>query len=241
MSFPFRRLIATAWNATVNFLYPARCHACGESLFGCRNIFLCPSCHNRIHWLGAECCHYCSAPPNESFTSKQEKHSHNCWRCRGVRWKFSRAIAAASYEGVARELAIALKFKSRKRLAKPMGELMACRFQSLKTVPFDAVVPTPLCHKRLLERGYNQAELLAHSAAKKLGIPLMTEALIRTKTTVPQLGKNNEERRKFPTDAFKAPYKIPPLRMILVDDVMTTGATASAATGALLDAGASLV
>jgi ComF family protein len=122
-----------------------------------------------------------------------------------------------------------------------MGELMARRFQSLKMPPFDAIVPTPLCRKRLLQRGYNQAELLARSTSEALGIPLMADALLRTKTTPPQVGKNAAERKKFPSDAFKAPHKLPPLRIVLVDDVVTTGATASAASGALLDAGASTV
>lgn len=150
-------------------------------------------------------------------------------------------IAAAPFEGALRDAIHALKYKGVRALAPILAERLA---QALAQSPFEAqaVVALPLHPERLAQRGYNQAELLAQALAARLKLPYLPDAAQRIRPTAPQVGLNRQERVANVADAFHAePERVRGLRLLLVDDVITTGATMLACAEALRRAGAGAV
>lgn len=127
-----------------------------------------------------------------------------------------------------------MKFSGLRRLANPMGKL----FLNLEMPECDGIIPVPLSKSALRERGFNQSLLMAKVISKKLKTPLYMDMLLKRKDTLPQVGLNAKERRKNLRGAFKASGKINKLRLLLLDDVMTTGATARECSKTLMRAGA---
>lgn len=172
-----------------------------------------------------------------------------CARCRGALECYPddgrcppehlRSIwVAYVFEGPLREAVHQLKYRARRRVAAPLGALLADRLAT--SVPAAcAVVPIPLHPERMEARGYNQAEELARAFARATSLPLRTEGIVRVRATEQQARLNARQRRENTRDAFAwrgaAP---PPDRVLLLDDVLTTGATMSACAAALLAAGA---
>lgn len=142
-------------------------------------------------------------------------------------------VSLASHTGAIREALHALKYEGVRRVAEPLGEHLA------QVVPWtiDAIVPVPLHYQRLQERGYNQAELIAQSLAKHMKQPLLTDVLHKHKSTVSQVNLNAAERRANVEDVFSVEGHIPP-KLLIVDDVCTTGATLGACASVLKAAGA---
>ncbi|MEK7712730.1 MAG: ComF family protein [Nitrospirota bacterium] len=127
-----------------------------------------------------------------------------------------------------------MKFSGLRRLANPMGKL----FLNLEMPECDGIIPVPLSKSALRERGFNQSLLMAKVISKNLRISVHMDMLLKIKDTLPQVGLNAKERRKNLRGAFKASGKINKLRLLLLDDVMTTGATARECSKALMSAGA---
>ncbi|GIW20556.1 MAG: amidophosphoribosyltransferase [Chloroflexota bacterium] len=144
----------------------------------------------------------------------------------------------AAYEGVVRAALHALKYAGETRLAAPIGEAMARRW-AVAGAGGDVLVPVPVHGTRRRERGYDQAELLARVAAEHLGLPAVA-ALERARPTRPQFDLDRRDRAANVADAFRTvdPPLVAGRWVVLVDDVVTTGATLSACARALLDAGA---
>jgi ComF family protein len=157
---------------------------------------------------------------------------------------FDRCRAVAAFDDIARNLVHALKYRDRLELAAWMAGWMARAGSELAAVA-DVVVPVPLHRWRLWWRRYNQSALLAGNVAGRVGKPLYANALTRIRATPQQVGLSANERDRNVRGAFRVPAErkaeIAGRRVLLVDDVYTTGATARAATRALLRAGASAV
>jgi ComF family protein len=147
---------------------------------------------------------------------------------------FSRIICYGIYEGALKEAIHLLKFSGLKRLAKPMSGLLA---EIIKD-DFDALVPVPLYVKRLREREFNQSALLCRHLSKALDRPLLHDALIKKSETALQTSVSGKERRKNLRGAFSASADIKGLRILLIDDVITTGATVRECSDTLMRAGA---
>lgn len=133
-----------------------------------------------------------------------------------------------------------LKFHGRRNLVKRLIPLLtAAYFESWSRDDFDLVVPVPLHAKRRRERGYNQSELIAKALAKQAGVPFV-QGLVRIRPTLPQVGLSHTERIENVRRAFHLAkgFEISKKRILLIDDVMTTGATAASAAQTLLDCGA---
>lgn len=150
-------------------------------------------------------------------------------------------LAPFAYRGVGREAVRRLKYRGARALAPDMARPMT-RELALAAAPPFALVPAPLHPKRLRERGYNQAELLAREVARALDAPLLRGAIKRAKDTPPQVSMANlAERLENVRGAFAPAQSVDGGTVIVVDDVATTGATLTAAAQALRDAGASRV
>jgi ComF family protein len=191
-----------------------------------------PSAHSAEHF-----CAQCKTPFLNSFPLDLEGR---CALCRAGARGFDAAYCFGFYEGPLRELIHLLKYDGMKPLAGPLtGYLWRALPLDEK---FDAVVPMPLHWRRRFQRGFNQAAVLAKDVARRRKIPLLN-AVRRVRATRSQTGLTNAKRRENVSGAFRARrgWPVEGLRILLVDDVMTTGATASACASVLKRAGAKSV
>ncbi len=182
-------------------------------------------------------CAVCNTP----FVNDYPLDEHSvCAACRGGLRGFDRAICFGGYEGNLRGLIHLFKYSGMKPLAEPLGRLMD------RVLPiedrYDAVVPVPLHWKRRWQRGFNQAELLAAHVAKRRAMP-MVRALRRKRATAVQAGLASAGRKKNVSGAFavRSGLDLNDKTILLIDDVMTTGATARACAAALKRGGAKSV
>jgi len=182
-------------------------------------------------------CISCRTPFVNSFPLDSEGR---CALCRSGLRAFDAAYSFGAYAAELRELIHLLKYRSVRPLAAPLGQYL------LRCLPrdevFDVIVPVPLHWTRRWRRGFNQAELLARAVSRSTGIPVR-EALRRVHSTAPQAGLSNSARRRNVVRAFRctAENRVRGKNVLLVDDVMTTGSTATACARALKRAGAKRV
>ncbi|HEX3748798.1 MAG TPA: ComF family protein [Bryobacteraceae bacterium] len=164
-----------------------------------------------------------------------------CALCRaGVRG-FDAAYCFGSYEGTLRELIHLYKYSRIETLWRPLSAFLAGALPLDEC--FDAVTPVPLHWRKRWQRGFNQSELLARAIARRRGIPVV-RALRRTRFTQTQAGLSNTERRRNVAAAFQCrrpAFALAGKRVLLIDDVMTTGSTAAVCARALKQAGAARV
>jgi ComF family protein len=146
------------------------------------------------------------------------------------------------YRDLAREAVIQLKYKRVKALAEPLGQLLAS-YLSLNPLPIDTLVPVPLHPKRMRERGYNQSFLIARELGQLADLPIMENSLVRLRNTAPQVRITGTEQRQLNVrGAFRCGDRsFQGRRVLVVDDVCTTGATLDACALALKEAGAASV
>ncbi len=147
---------------------------------------------------------------------------------------FSMVLNYGIYSDTLAEAIHLMKFSGLRRLAQPLGRLLL----NLDIPKCDGIVPVPLSKKGLRERGFNQTLLISRVLSKELEIPLYIDMLLKRKDTPPQIGLNAKERIKNLRGAFEVSGKINDLRLLLLDDVMTTGATARECSKTLIKAGA---
>jgi ComF family protein len=230
------RLLADAGRAALDALYPPTCLACRAAI--AQADALCPTCWGAMRFIERPFCDRLGTPfeqdLGETPLSQQAVDNPPAFR---------RARAVARFEdGPARRLVHRLKYSDRGELARPMGAWMA-RAGADVLVDADAITPTPLHARRLWTRGFNQAAALAREIARRAGKPYEPGLLERVKATRSQVGLTREQRAENVQGAFRSPSGAPVAgrRIVLVDDVLTSGATANAATRALLRAGAAEV
>ena len=229
---PAPAVLSTLGRAALDLLFPPRCALCGRH--------------------GAALCHDCAG----ALPHADPPRCPRCWSPQPAGWGCRRCDESASgglaLEGLrspyvfqegARELVHALKYSYHSALASPMGELMA-RYLQGTPLPADMLVPVPLHSRRQRARGYNQSLLLAREVSQRLDLPLAAEALFRRRDTPPQArAMEADARRRNVADAFDCrPGAVAGRRVLLVDDVTTTGATLDACARVLLaEGGASSV
>jgi ComF family protein len=196
---------------------------------------VCRRCIQSPEPLDAEFfCVSCRTPFQNAFPLDEEGR---CALCRSGLRGFDAAYAYGAYEGPLRRLIHLFKYSKIRTLARPLGGLL------MRALPrderFDAIVPVPLYWRRRLQRGFNQAELLARGISRSTGIPVI-RALRRVHATPTQAGLSNSARRRNVAAAFRS-RPIAGKRILLIDDVMTTGSTATACANALKRGGAKRV
>ncbi|MEK7466704.1 MAG: double zinc ribbon domain-containing protein [Planctomycetota bacterium] len=238
ISAPARFLFAAARAAgetALELLYPPLCMSCGKR----RAEGFCDACVMEIFATPAPTCADCGRLLRSPGIP--------CKDCRQTKFAFDKARGAARYAGLLRALLRRFKLGGEIHLARPLGALAADLAERECPRP-DAVVPVPISRRKLLTRGFNQAELLAESVAARLGRPLFPKALVRLRKAGKQAFLTRAGRIANAAGLF-APRQpmfgsVPDFagkRVLLVDDVVTTGATASACAAALRIMGASEV
>lgn len=148
--------------------------------------------------------------------------------------------AAFEYGGAAAKLIRGLKYENKRYMALPLGMGLARVFAD-EGLQADGIVAVPLHKKRLRHRGYNQSEILARQLSQRVGIPLWPDVLLRIRDTAQQVGLDEQERIKNVQGAFLCNPPLDGRRVLLIDDVCTTGATLLACMQALCEKGASVV
>jgi ComF family protein len=210
-----------------NILYPDRCPLCGNVSDVFTHSPLCRSCWSKIQRYTGPSCRVCAIP----FASE---HARVCGQCLKKPPPFSRVITYGLYEGAIREAINQFKFYGLRRLSKPLGNLLL----GFDLPAVDGVVPVPLTIRRLRGRGFNQSLLIARIVAKKIGAPLLMDILVKRKETPPQIGLTARERLLNLRNAFAVKGNAKGIRLLLVDDVMTTGATVTECSKQLIKSGA---
>jgi ComF family protein len=220
----------------LDVLLPPRCAACDNPVVVQGQ--LCAACFARTNFISAPFCSRCGVP----FASAEQGGPRaECPACREDAPVFGRARAALRYDEQARRLILPLKHGDRLELAAILAPMMARAGWTLLEQA-DVLVPVPLHRRRLFQRKYNQAAVLALAVGGLSGRPVLPDALIRTRRTEPLDEKSPEERAREVAGSFQVrPSRtagIAGRRVLLVDDVMTSGATANACSAVLLEAGA---
>ena len=229
-------------NALPDFLaslvFPPVCETCGSPLSP-RVPGLCGRCRSSLEWLSPPFCNACG---------RMHNGPGRCGRCESSGLHFDRAYACALYAGPIRDALHGYKFGRRKALKVFFAEALA-RFaedhltDGAKTPQFDVVAAVPLDAARRRERGFNQSALLAGGLARRFGLPDLSPKLLRPAAAAAQSLLGKADRQSNVCGQFRVgdPASFASKRVLLVDDVLTTGQTASECARALKNAGAASV
>lgn len=229
--------VGAGLRAAVDIVYPPSCVACQAATGEAQA--LCPACWGEMRFIERPYCERLGTPfavdLGDGMVSPAAIADPPV---------FARARAVCRFDGTARELVHRLKYGDRTDLALTMGRMMTQAGRELLPEA-DVIVPVPLHRFRLWTRRFNQAAALAQVVAQRSGVPLAPLALARVKRTRQQVGLTRAQRADNLQGAFKVPPAARPQiegrRVLLVDDVLTTGATGNAAARALLRGGARTV
>lgn len=210
----------------LDLLTPRICRLCDASTDA--DLDLCPPCWRSLPW-NRQACQRCALPLGEA--------GDLCARCKAEPPPFQRALAPLLFAGPVTGLVHAVKFGRGYGEAKLLARLLGDALQAAGAPLPDVVAPVPLSTGRLLRRGHNQAILLAAPLARRFGVPLLRTALRRIKGGKPQRGQSRQARAQSVRGLFQAKRPFTG-RVAIVDDVVTTTATASETARVLLRAGA---
>ncbi|HEV2532322.1 MAG TPA: ComF family protein [Phenylobacterium sp.] len=199
---------------------------------------------SRIHFLDGPVCDGCGQPFEYDLGPDLNGAAARCAACMARPRAFAAARAACLYDDAVRDPILKLKHADRPDLA-PLFALWISRAARELVAEADAVLPVPLHPLRLLKRRYNQAAEIARPLARREGLVYLPDALIRRRATESQAGKSGSGRKRNVAAAFEVPAArrrlVEGKRLLLIDDVMTTGATAEGCARALKQAGAARV
>jgi competence protein ComFC len=246
----FGRRLAEAGDALVSILFPAGCRLCEKLLTRASRIPICEDCLASFAVIQGSLCEICGSIPETSFRAPAtqpetggERERPVCPVCQAGKYAFDRARSYATYQAEIVRAIVMLKFER----VEPLGAWFAGRLATIvrqePELAADIVVPVPLHPQRQKERGYNQADLIARPLARRLGLPYRAVLLVRTRPRPDKHLLTVSERWESVRGAFatRQGSQVDNLRVLLVDDVMTTGATLDACSKAMRGAGAKSV
>ena len=213
---------------TLDLLFPQWCVGCGRE-----GAFICSSCAATMSRIMPPVCPRCGRPQPSGIL---------CPQCVGLHAALDGIRSPFQFEGVVRDAVHQLKYRNIRAISVPLAGYL-CDYLTGNPVPGDVLVPAPLHQKRLKERGYNQANLIAYKLGSLLNLPVVDDCLVRQKYVSPQAGTASvTERRANMVDAFACHNnKLEGKAVIVIDDVATSGATLEACAAALKAGGADSV
>ncbi|MFZ4396467.1 MAG: phosphoribosyltransferase family protein [Kiritimatiellia bacterium] len=226
---------AEASVAVLDLVFPRDCAGCGRAVDRPHG-HVCWECFRSIELRATGLCRQCGLT-----IEGQTVHDFVCSACRDHEPAFEMARSASRFSGVVREMLHQFKYGGATWLCQDLADLLhGCVLGHYAAEEVDLVVPVPLHGQKQRDRGYNQAALLAAALASRLNRPQVGDVLMRTRDTPTQTKLHAEQRRKNVRNAFAvcAPEWVRGRTVLLVDDVMTTGATLSEAAATLKRAGA---
>ena len=203
----------------ITFVFPAKCRRCDTPMGVGKVHYLCDTCWEQIEFLKPPWCQICGLP---------------CWStvcadCREHPPLFRRLRAVAFYEPTLREAVHLMKYEKKQVISKHLIQLLQAHLpEDLASTGYDFLLPIPLHTNRLRQRGFNQAEQIAQGVAQVWGVPVRTDVLFRIRDTVPLSSlESREERTKNIAGAFevRSPDSIRSRKVLLIDDIFTTGTT----------------
>lgn len=225
--------------AVVDTVFPRTCLCCKEKLGDWQqDDFVCRKCISKIKKNLPPFCSSCGR-----HLDKKDFSKNICNSCAKNRLHFDRAFAPCVYDGVIKELIHEFKYRDKDYLGKSLAKIMA-DFIKTYELPLDCVdyiVPVPLHDTRLREREFNQAEVLSRHICEEFDKDLITGIIRRSRYTKTQTELNPDERLLNVKQSFHTTGDLSGKNVLLVDDVLTTGATSSEAAHALKSAGANIV
>jgi competence protein ComFC len=223
--------------AVASLFYPAVCAVCHAPV--ARGDYVCQSCLDKAQRIVAPFCAKCSEPYSGAIDGE-----FTCANCANRTLSFDAAVSAYRSRGVIRFVILQFKYNRQLHLRHPVAEWLqeAMNDARLRDRTFDLIIPVPLHRARLRERGFNQAEMLGKILAQRMNVRL-SRALERIRYTTTQTAFDRTDRMENLRGAFRLRRRIDVrgLRLLLVDDILTTGSTLSECARVLREAGAQSV
>jgi len=229
--------------SSILFLYPAQCRYCEENLDPSDGHYICGSCWQEVEFIKRPYCEMCGHPLDPLAALPEKVFS--CGKCSEMKEEigslsFRKARSVAVYDSVVGEAFRLMKYDGKTVMAKPLADLMIEAMRLFFGMEdYDCIVPVPLHKRRKRERGYNQVELIGRRLSRATGIPMETHALIKTANTPPQVGLSYQERLRNVRGHFDVPDPsgLAGKKILLIDDVFTTGTTVNESARVLLRKG----
>ena len=219
----------------LSFLFPPICPLCAKELLD-KGEHICKSCSKKQIFIKEPTCYSCGKP-------MKNHEKEYCSDCRQHPKNFERGMGLCIYQKPVTNSLAAIKYKNERKFAKYyLEEIQKRKYRDLLQLKIDVIIPVPIHRKKRRKRGFNQAEEFGKRLSHYLEIPMNSSLLIRSKKTVPQKDLGPALRLKNLEQAFscrKLPYRMK--KVLLIDDIYTTGSTAEACSRALKKAGAEQV
>ncbi len=217
-------------NGFLSLFYPTQCSNCLRYIKDFRFLYVCPDCFSFIKKLSGNVCPVCSKPLNSLYATE-------CKECFQYKKVFKQVKQAGIYEGALKELIHLLKFYGKKKIADLLYDFIINNIEKQYIDRSDVIVPVPLSKKVLRERGFNQTEIIGKKLAKYYN-KLFLNAVRKVKETLPQNKLGREERLKNLNGAFQTETSFNGKKVLIIDDVYTTGATMNEVSRVILEKGA---
>lgn len=228
--------IKKLYEALLELIYPEHgiCFICDQYDEQIEDAHICTECREKLVFINDHKCKICGKPLEIGYVPDK------CPECINNKHYFTKAISPLEYTGFIKDVIYKYKYSKKPYMYKLLGSLMVQAFLDNNIKNIDLIVPVPLHRSKMLERGFNQAELLGVYISKKFNIPIDSKNLCRIRKTEIQNKLKKQERHKNVKNAFKIKKDdiFKGKRILLVDDIMTTGATVDECSRVLLRAGA---
>ena len=212
------RLLQDMYETAITFLYPAECRVCKEFLGATSIPYICNNCWQDIQFLEPPWCDICGIPGINGL----------CDECATMPPRYGKLRSVAFYQTTLQQAIHFFKFEKKEVLARHLIQQINAHIPlDCNITEYDFILPIPIHKKRQRERGFNQATLLANGIAKAGGVPILTNTLVRHRHTVAQSSLDREARQQNLIGAFeiRKPDTLRGKRLLIFDDVFTTGAT----------------
>lgn len=232
------RLFYKLGTTILDLIYPEEgiCFICDTYDESVNEGHICSQCREKLNFISDNKCSICGKPLKDNPLIKK------CYNCKKHPYYFTRAISAVEYHGTIKEAIYKYKYGKKTYMYKTFGPILvqAIRASNIDISDIDIIVPVPLHRMKTIKRGFNQSELLGKYISQSFNIPLNTKNLIRHKKTLRQNNLDRSDRRSNIKNAFRVMKKenFVGKRVILVDDIFTTGATVDECSKVLVNAGA---